>query len=472
MIFKEKQNRILSVTVKVLNNYDNYKLKDMDKEDKNMKYAAKAWKETEGASLRNFNEQAQVDSVNGALALRPQIETIIDQIWEEGFDGIYFIGIGGTYASSMQVEVYMRGRSKLPIYVENAAEFLTTGNKRFTEKSVVIYSSVSGNTKEMVQLVDRVHEIGARVFAFIDTPNSILTQPDKQDYLILYPMNEQLKFYMTANYLMYKNGEFDEYDRYNKEMETYLADALVQVEKDSDEWAYEYAKNKVAFLKEHKDLPHYFIGSGNQYGATYSYAMCYWEEQMWIRTKSISCQEFFHGMQEIIVNDPDLYHTICSFFDREIPERSYLIRLYDDAGYPLGKLYSTQTAIENALKERVWLKHGGYLVIQVTEALTVVDVNSGKSIKKSKNTPDALKLNLEAAQETARQIRLRNLSGIILVDFVNMDDPEMEETLFQEFRFYLTKDPIQTTLVDITALGLAEVTRKKVRKPLYEMITV
>ena len=177
-------------------------------------------------------------------------------------------------------------------------------------------------------------------------------------------------------------------------------------------------------------------------------------------------------MQEIIVNDPDLYHTICSFFDREIPERSYLIRLYDDAGYPLGKLYSTQTAIENALKERVWLKHGGYLVIQVTEALTVVDVNSGKSIKKSKNTPDALKLNLEAAQETARQIRLRNLSGIILVDFVNMDDPEMEETLFQEFRFYLTKDPIQTTLVDITALGLAEVTRKKVRKPLYEMITV
>lgn len=181
---------------------------------------------------------------------------------------------------------------------------------------------------------------------------------------------------------------------------------------------------------------------------------------------------YMDGMQEIIVNDPDLYHTICSFFDREIPERSYLIRLYDDAGYPLGKLYSTQTAIENALKERVWLKHGGYLVIQVTEALTVVDVNSGKSIKKSKNTPDALKLNLEAARETARQIRLRNLSGIILVDFVNMDDPEMEETLFQEFRFYLAKDPIQTTLVDITALGLAEVTRKKVRKPLYEMITV
>ena len=74
-----------------------------------MKYTAGSWKETDGACLRNFNEQAQIDSVNGALALRPQIEAIIDQIWEEGFDGIYFIGIGGTYASGMQVEVYMRG---------------------------------------------------------------------------------------------------------------------------------------------------------------------------------------------------------------------------------------------------------------------------------------------------------------------------------------------------------------------------
>ena len=85
-----------------------------------MKYEAKAWKESEGACLRNFNEQAQIESVNGALALRSQIENVIDQIWEEGFDGIYFIGIGGTYASGMQVEVYMRGRSKLPVYVENA----------------------------------------------------------------------------------------------------------------------------------------------------------------------------------------------------------------------------------------------------------------------------------------------------------------------------------------------------------------
>lgn len=81
-----------------------------------------------------------------------------------------------------------------------------------------------------------------------------------------------------------------------------------------------------------------------------------------------------------------------------------------------------------------------------------------------------MKMNLEAAKETARQIRLRNLSGIILIDFINQDEEKNEETLLKEFRYFLAKDPIQITLVDITALGLAEVTRKKVRKPLHEAV--
>ena len=286
-----------------------------------MTFNAKAWKEQEGACLRNFDKQGQIDSVNGALALRPQIEKIIDSIWEKGFDGIYFVGIGGTYASGMQAEVYMRGKSSLPVFVENAAEFLTAGNKRFTDKSVVIYSSVSGNTKEMVQLVDRVHEIGGTVFAFIDTPGTTLTLPDKQDYLIVYPMNEQLKFYMVCNYLMYKNGEFPEYDEYNRQMEENLAKDLAEVEIGADAWAYDYARKQVEFHKERPDLPHYFVGSGNQYGATYSYAMCYWEEQMWVRTKSISCQEFFHGTLEIIEQDTPVTLFMGEDEQRPLAER-------------------------------------------------------------------------------------------------------------------------------------------------------
>ena len=98
--------------------------------------------------LRGFDEGEALASVNGALALRPKIEGIVDQIWADGFDGIWFMGIGGTWASCLQAEVHMRGKSRLPVFAENAAEFLTTGNRRFTEKSVVVLSSVSGNTKE------------------------------------------------------------------------------------------------------------------------------------------------------------------------------------------------------------------------------------------------------------------------------------------------------------------------------------
>lgn len=248
--------------------------------------------------MLKFNEQKQIDSVNGALALRPQIEKIVDEIQERGFDSIFFIGIGGTWASALQAEVYMRGKSTIPIVVENAAEFITTGNKRFTNNSIVIFSSVTGSTAEMVQAVEKAREMGAKVFGFVDKPDAPMVK--QCDWCISYPKNEQLKFFMTANRLMYNNGEFPEYDQYNQEMEMYLAGALADVEKKADAWAENFAKQKYEYFKQHPDMPHYFVGSGNQWGATYSYAMCYWEEQLWIRTKSITCQEFFHGMLEVI----------------------------------------------------------------------------------------------------------------------------------------------------------------------------
>ena len=192
----------------------------------------------------------------------------------------------------MQAEVYMRGKTKLPVYVENAAQFITTGNPRFTEKSVMILSSVTGSTVEMVQAVEKANKIGARVFGFIDKPEAALAK--MCTYCISYPANEQLKFFMVANYFMYRNGEFPDYDRYNRQMEQHLAQALVDVEKAADDFG-------KAFAEKHCEDPiHYFVGAGVQWGSTYSYAMCYWEEQHWIRTKSITAEEFFHGMLEIV----------------------------------------------------------------------------------------------------------------------------------------------------------------------------
>lgn len=174
------------------------------------------------------------------------------------------------------------------------------------------------------------------------------------------------------------------------------------------------------------------------------------------------------GLEEILVEDTLLYEELSVYFKKELPELLPKLKLYEDHQVSLANLYNVKSNIERALNERVWLPNGGYLVIQPTEALTVVDVNSGKCVAKKKTGDAQLKLNLEAAKEIARQIRLRNLSGIIIIDFVNLDDEEQTRMLLKEFRKFLSADPIPASLVDVTALQLVEVTRKKVRKPLHE----
>lgn len=176
------------------------------------------------------------------------------------------------------------------------------------------------------------------------------------------------------------------------------------------------------------------------------------------------------GLTDIIIEDKTIYNEIKSFLIKEQPEDIDKLRLYEDKLLPLHKLYGIETHLENALKERVWLKSGAYLVIQPTEALTVIDVNTGKCISKKKDDETYLRINVEAAKEAARQIRLRNLSGIILIDFINLSKEEYMDELLSVFRHELQKDPITTSLIDVTKLQLVEVTRKKVRKPLHEIV--
>lgn len=177
------------------------------------------------------------------------------------------------------------------------------------------------------------------------------------------------------------------------------------------------------------------------------------------------------GLTDIVIEDKVIYQEVKEFLEKEQPEDLDKLRLYQDKLLPLYKLYSVETHLTNALKEYVWLKSGAYLVIQPTEALTVIDVNTGKCISKKKDDDAYLKINIEAAKEAARQIRLRNLSGIILVDFINMDNKESMDALLELFEKELKKDPIATTLVDVTKLQLVEVTRKKVRRPLHEVMS-
>jgi fructoselysine-6-phosphate deglycase len=263
--------------------------------------------------MLKFDEQKQLASVNGALALRGKIEQIVDRIWKDGFDGIYYLGIGGTWASSLQAATYVAGQSSLPVFAENAAEYITNGNRRITGKSVVIISSVTGNTDEILVAVDRLKQQNTRVFGFIDVDDSPLAK--KIDYVISYPTQEQIKFFMAANRFMYNNGEFADYDRYNKEMEASLAKALVETEKVADDFGLKFAE------AHRNDAFHYFVGAGAQWGAAYSYAMCFWEEQHWLRSKSIHAGEFFHGTLEVIDRDTPVTVYIGEDKERPLAER-------------------------------------------------------------------------------------------------------------------------------------------------------
>ena len=179
---------------------------------------------------------------------------------------------------------------------------------------------------------------------------------------------------------------------------------------------------------------------------------------------------YTEDLSEILVEDDELFAELESYFRTEQPELLEKLRLYDDPLLPLAQLYRIPTQRERALSQHVWLKHGGYLVIQPTEALTVIDVNSGKSTSKKQPSETYLQTNLEAAKEIAKQLRLRNLSGIIVIDFINMQTEEQTQTLLRTLKQETAKDPIQTTVVDVTGLQLVEVTRRKLRKPLHESV--
>ncbi len=167
-------------------------------------------------------------------------------------------------------------------------------------------------------------------------------------------------------------------------------------------------------------------------------------------------------LEEIITDDLELWE--------QIKAKGFQVTLYEDKMLSLSSLYSLEIRLQEALKERVWLKSGGYLVIQPTEALTVIDVNSGKSVAKKKVQEHYLNINLEAAKEIAHQLRLRNISGIIIVDFIDMKEKSAKDELMVQLRRFVKADSVPVQVVDMTRLNLVELTRKKVRKSLREQI--
>lgn len=171
---------------------------------------------------------------------------------------------------------------------------------------------------------------------------------------------------------------------------------------------------------------------------------------------------------QIRTDIPAYYDKIKMYLEDYQQTELNKLSFYEDKLVSLASLYSLRALMEDCLRERVWLKSGGFLVIQQTEAFVCIDVNSGKFVGKKKEQETYRKINLEAAEEIARQLRLRNLSGIVLIDFINMAREDHREELVHVLQKYLRKDPVKAKVIDMTPLHIVEMTRQRVRKPIFE----
>ncbi|MDD3277500.1 MAG: ribonuclease E/G [Lachnospiraceae bacterium] len=175
-------------------------------------------------------------------------------------------------------------------------------------------------------------------------------------------------------------------------------------------------------------------------------------------------------VEEIILDDREEAERLKTILNSFFPSLLPRVRIYDDELLPLPKLYRFEKYLQDALQKKVWLNSGGFLVIEQTEAFVVIDVNTGKSVTRKKAEEAYRKINLEAAVEIARQLRIRQLSGTILIDFINMKNASHQDELLHVLKRAFQKDFSKTIVVDVTALQITEVTRQKSRRSLAEEV--
>jgi ribonuclease G len=176
---------------------------------------------------------------------------------------------------------------------------------------------------------------------------------------------------------------------------------------------------------------------------------------------------FTEEIDEFVVDSAEYAESIRDIVKYASPHLAERITLYQGET-DLFEAYRIEPEIEKAYRRKVWLRNGAYIVIDQTEALTAIDVNTGKFVGTTTLEDTVLKTNLEAAREIARQIRLRDIGGIIVIDFIDMMDPEHQTAVLEELQRCLKKDRTRTHVVGLTRLGLVEMTRKKVHQSLEE----
>jgi ribonuclease E len=184
-------------------------------------------------------------------------------------------------------------------------------------------------------------------------------------------------------------------------------------------------------------------------------------------------EEFNASYRGVVIDDPGLYEEVRDYVASITPELADRVELFDPSadGLPVFERHHVHEQLHKALDRKVWLPSGGSLIIERTEALTVIDVNTGRNVGRTSLEETVYRNNLEAAEEVARQLRLRDIGGIIVIDFIDMEVKENRDDVIRVFREALGRDKTRTQVFDISELGLVEMTRKRIGEGLIESLS-
>lgn len=326
----------------------------------------------------NFDEKRFLATQTGAVNQKDAINKIIDEILPST-DNIFFIGSGGVGILFDSTVEFARTRSTFPFHRVLAAEFIDSPNKTFTEKSLVVIPSLSGTTKETLELVDFCAKKNIKTMALVGSPNTPLEK--EATYCVYNDVLDDtssesyfLQGLMIALRVMLNKGEISQkkYDSYFKDFEK-LPEELLNVKKQAEPMAKEFAQ-------KFQDTPYHIItGAGDSFTEAYYYGMCILEEMQWIKTRPVQAADFFHGTLElvekgvsvIVFEGEDFSRPIVDRVRHFLPEVTDTVTVIDTKDYQMNISNETRKIISPIVLATILERVSAYLSDQRKHPLTV-----------------------------------------------------------------------------------------------------
>lgn len=246
--------------------------------------------------MLKFNKETYLKNAKLTYETRDIIEKVADEISDEGYKNIFFISVGGSIAIMWPIQEILKQITDIPVYSEQAAEVVLTGHKQLSKDSIVIMASKSGDTKETLEAAKWCNKNGYRVVSLVGTPGAPLESlskwaiPNKALNGVEF---EYMQLFMLIFKLLANRNEFPNYEKFATQLEG-LPKNLLEAKQKFDPIADEIAE------KYHDEPYNIWVGDGEMWGEVYLFSMCILEEMQWVRTKSVSSSEFFHGTLELV----------------------------------------------------------------------------------------------------------------------------------------------------------------------------